>query len=903
MTTVRGATPPSLPAGYVIERELGGGGMARILLAREVALDRRVVVKVLPADLAQGLSAERFAREIAVAARLQDPHIVPVLTAGTTPEGLPYYTMPFVDGESLRARLVARPAANGPLPMAESVTILRDVARALEYAHARGVVHRDIKPENVLLAGRGALVADFGIAKAMADARKFLPARHDDANSSAGSATGTPAYMAPEQAAVKAVHAATDLYAWGVLAWELLAGRHPFSDRASARELMTAHVSAPAPALRDAAPAVPAPLAALVMQCLKKDPRDRPASATALLEELAAVSDGGAALLPAARRVVASGRTVRWRRALIAGGAGALGTLAAVIAWQQLSKRAAAPVVAEARARSASLAVLPFEHQGDSADAYLTEGIGDEIRGRLAGVPDLVVIARASSEQYRGSAKTPRQMAEELGVRWLLTGTVRVLGSGDARRVLVRPELVEVPGDGAPRSRWGEPFDAQGGDVLRVQGEIAARVVDAMEVAVTRADRERVVQVASRDAQAYDAYLRGQAELQYGADVGPEAQARAITRFEEAVLRDSLLLDAWVALARARTLLYVNGRERTPALASSVRDAVERVAALDPRGARGHLARGIWQRLVARDYPAARREFESAAQLDPGDMRAAANLALLLEEDLGQAAAALPHFERARAIDPRNVIVWRAHARALAAVGRFDEARVAADRARALAPTNQESAQVRLEVELAAGDTVAARAVLPRLLDELPPGRASLIVATTAGWLLDEPAARRQLAVGADAFDGDRGQWALRRAELLAQRGDLAGARQRADSARPMLSAAAARPTSSALALADAAMAEALAARTDAARVAANRAVAQLRDESGTERGSSWASSLYPIACAASRAGARDSAIAWLQAMRSVPSVHTAARVRADPCFAPLRADRRFTLLTADTKR
>jgi serine/threonine-protein kinase len=891
---------PTLGTAYTLERELGGGGMARVFLATEVALNRRVVVKVLPAELAQGLSADRFAREIALAAALQDPHIVPVLATGTTAEGLPYFTMPFVEGESLRARMLARPAADGPLPLAESVVILRDVARALEYAHARGVVHRDIKPENILLAGRGALVSDFGIARAVTEARSFLSVRGDGAHASAGLATGTPGYMAPEQAAGRDVDTAADVYAWGVLAWELLAGRHPFSDRASARELMEAHVSDAPPSLTDVAPAVPPALAQLVMQCLAKRPDHRPASATVLLEALAAAGDGGdGALLPRSARVGQRTRAARRRRVWFAAAAGAAATLAAVVAWQRLPQRTNAPAAAEARVVSASVAVLPFEHQGDSADVYLSEGITDEIRSRLASVSDLVVIARASSVQYRGTTKSPREVAEELGVRWLLTGTVQVIGADSTRRVLVRPELVEVPRDGAPRSRWGEPFDAQGGDLLRVQGEIAGRVVDAMEVAVTGTDRARVVQVASRDAGAYDAYLRGQSAVQHGADVGPEAQQQAIPRFEEAVARDPLLLEAWVALSRARVLLYVNGRDRSPALAQASREAAERVVALDPEGARGHMAMGTWLRLVPGDLAGAQRELEAAVRADPGDARASGNLALLLDESLGRAAEALPHFERARALDPRNVVVWRSKARVLSALGRHAEARAAAERALALGPSNEESAGARLEVELAAGDTAAARTALAAMMREGMPGRVSLVLAARVGWLLEADAVRALLGIGADAFDGDRGQWALQRAQLLVHRGDTVLARAWADSALVSLSAEAARPTASAAVLREVAIAQAIAGRAAAARATAFRAAARLAEESGAARGSAWATEFYPVACAAARAGARDSALAWLAAITVVPSVQTGARIRVDPCFVSLRGDPRLAALVA----
>jgi serine/threonine-protein kinase len=191
----------TLGSAYTLGRELGGGGMSRVFVAREEALGRDVVVKVLAPELAQGLSAERFAREIRLAAGLQEPHIVPVHAAAVTADGLPYYTMPYVDGESLRVRLL-----KGPVPLAEAVGVLRDVALALEYAHAHGLVHRDIKPDNVLLSGRTAVVTDFGIAKAVAASKTQAPDGPAAGPASRtltqlGTSLGTPAYMAPEQAA------------------------------------------------------------------------------------------------------------------------------------------------------------------------------------------------------------------------------------------------------------------------------------------------------------------------------------------------------------------------------------------------------------------------------------------------------------------------------------------------------------------------------------------------------------------------------------------------------------------------------------------------------------------------------------------------------------------------------
>src|SRR5438034_10253505 len=242
-TDLRERLQTTLSDAYRLERELGGGGMSGVFLAEELSLGRRVVVKVLSPDLAAGVNFERFQREILVTARLQHPHIVPVFTAGET-SGLPYYTMPFVEGESLRVRLLR----TGAMPLLVAVSILRDVARALEFAHSRGVVHRDVKPDNILLTDNTAAVADFGIAKALIASRV---ATSSAPMTERGVAIGTPQYMAPEQAAADAsLDHRVDLYALGCVAYELIAGEPPFVGRAAA-SLIRAHiVDAPTPIAR-----------------------------------------------------------------------------------------------------------------------------------------------------------------------------------------------------------------------------------------------------------------------------------------------------------------------------------------------------------------------------------------------------------------------------------------------------------------------------------------------------------------------------------------------------------------------------------------------------------------------------------------------------------------------------
>ena len=322
MSDLRSRLQETLSGSYTLERELGGGGMSRVFVAEEHRLGRRVVVKLLSPELSAAVSASRFEREIRVAASLQQANIVPVLAAGDL-EGLPYYTMPYVEGESLRARL-----GRGPMSIGEAVSILRDVARALAYAHEHGVVHRDIKPDNVLLSGHTAVVTDFGIAKAIA-AASDLPS--GATLTQLGTAIGTPAYMAPEQAAGDpATDHRADIYAFGCVAYELLAGHSPFPGLPP-HKLLVAHMSEAPKPVASLRPDCPPALASLIMQCLAKEPGARPQSATEVLRLLDSVASPSApqAAMPA---ILIGGRTMLVR---------ALGVYAAAFVGVAVLARAA----------------------------------------------------------------------------------------------------------------------------------------------------------------------------------------------------------------------------------------------------------------------------------------------------------------------------------------------------------------------------------------------------------------------------------------------------------------------------------------------------------------------------------------------------------------------------------
>ena len=351
-------------SGYRVERELGGGGMSRVFLAEEVALGRRVVIKVLPPEMAATVNADRFRREIQLAAQLQHPAIVPLLSAGSSADLL-WYVMPFVDGESLREKI----ARVGPLPMDEAIRAWRDLLEALEYAHGRSVVHRDIKPDNIMMSGRHAVAMDFGVAKAVSAATSSGLA----AATQVGLAIGTPAYMAPEQAAGDTnIDGRTDLYAAGLVMYEMLAGRGPFEARTPSA-LMAAHMATPPAPIATLRPDVAPELAELVMQCLAKEPGERPASAAVVLQQLDAFATG----LTASRTPTASVAPARGRRRplLLVGALAvvAIGAAAGGVYWTKRQEAVAAMAVGLPDSARMVVAFMPVTHE--AGDSVLAENL------------------------------------------------------------------------------------------------------------------------------------------------------------------------------------------------------------------------------------------------------------------------------------------------------------------------------------------------------------------------------------------------------------------------------------------------------------------------------------------------------------------------------------------------
>ena len=667
---------------YRIERELGGGGMSRVFLATEMALARDVVIKVIKPDLAEGLSAERFAREVKLAARLQQANIVPVLAAGDA-QGSPWYAMPYVRGESLRARL----ARGDRVPLAQAVSILRDVARALEYAHGEQVVHRDIKPENILLSGSTAVVTDFGIAKALATSRTQDGGGARGTLTSVGSIIGTPAYMAPEQVAgdPPADHRA-DLYAWGVVAWELLAGRHPFASATSAQALMAAHLAQPAPDLATVREDVPLALVDLVRRCLEKDPARRPSSAAELL---AALDDVTTPVPVSIAPPSAPRRT--WQ--LAAAGV-AVVAIALAAAWR-LGARPTAAGTPEHAFRS--IAVLPFESQdGDTANVYFAEGMADELTTALASVDGLSVAATSSAFTYRGKTVDAREAGRALNVSAVLQGRVRRAGS-----VLRVSAQLTNAADGLVI--WSRSYDREAKDIFAVQDELAREIVGALRITLAGGAATTAMR-GTRDLEAYDLYLRG---LYFLNQRGPGV-ARSIPYFRQAIARDSTFARAWAQLGTAYGFLAIFDLVAPDTTFREARVAIDRAVRLDSLSAEAHAASGLLLALNNQWDPAL-AEYQRAIELDPS-YAVVYRLSLSTFAMLGREADAMTARRNLMERDPLSAVSSSVISMVELSFGHRDEALVSARRAVELDSIGAMPRAQLAVAELATGHADSARA-------------------------------------------------------------------------------------------------------------------------------------------------------------------------------------------------
>jgi serine/threonine protein kinase/tetratricopeptide (TPR) repeat protein len=651
VTDLTGQLRDALRDRYTIERELGRGGMATVYLARDLKHDRDVALKVLRPELAVVLGAERFLQEIRISARLDHPHILTLIDSGAA-DGFLYYVLPFVRGESLRDKLTREKQ----LGIEEALAITKQVASALDYAHRQGVVHRDIKPENILIQEGEAVVADFGIALAVREAG-------GPRLTESGLSLGTPQYMSPEQATGgRELDARSDVYSLAAVLYEMLAGEPPHTGptvRAVIAKLLTERPTR----IRTVRDTVPEGIDTAMAKALAKVPADRFA---------------GAAEFAAALAVPGAGPTAGWRRRRVAVAVGIAGAVAlAAIAevwhpWQRPARALAAG------ADVASVAVLPFENlTGNPSDQFLSDGMTEEVIGELAQVRGLKVISRTSAEALKGTHLTLRQIADTLGVRHVLEGSVRHAGN----RIRVAVDLIDARTDAHV---WASRYDRDLTDVFAVQEEIARHVADSLVSAVgIRPTIGRVSR--TEDPGAYEAYLAGR-YLMYRRT--REGLRGALERFQQAIAQDSTYAPAYAGLASLYSLwgFYAyRGIDFYEAYGRALAMA-DRAIALDADLAEAYAARG--RALTAAWAPpeGISADFKRALELRPNSPDVHQWYANFLSRE-GHHDEALAEVERAVALDPLAPGVRSAFSSVALAARRYNVAAQEAERVLALEPS------------------------------------------------------------------------------------------------------------------------------------------------------------------------------------------------------------------------
>jgi serine/threonine-protein kinase len=757
---------------YKIERVLGEGGMATVYLAEDAKHRRKVAVKVMRPELAATLGADRFLREVQIAAQLSHPHILPMHDSGEA-DGLLYYVMPYVEGETLKERL----AREGALAPEEAIRLAREVADALAYAHKRGIVHRDIKPANILLNEGYALVADFGIARALEDGST-------ESLTKTGLAVGTPQYMAPEQATgEKTVDGRADVYATGAILYEMLTGEPPFTGQ-NARAILTKSLTEkPKPITQVRAGLAPA-VDTVVQKALAKGADERYSTATEFVTALESVRAASSGAMPAltpsqATEVVtpvAPAARAGWRspRTLAVGGVALAALVAAVFAF-----RGAKGSAGDARgaSRDPRIVVLPFTNQGATGDEYLAEGVSDEVRGKLSNLSGLVVIASTSTNQYKGSSKTPQEIARELEADYLLGGTVRWSGDGVARRVRVMPELIEAT-TGAVK--WQQSFEAQAADVFELQSNLASQVTSALGVTLVGTESQDLAARPTENVAAYEAYLR--AIRRTGSSVAVHQARRS--DLEQAVALDSGFAMAWAELARILALLQAAGTSDAT-LEPRAREAVATLERVAPGSAALHLARSRFLDSFVKDSIGAWREVDAALRLAPNDVNVLLRAASI-RSNKGNWKDAMPFLMRAREVDPRSPQTLMSLMRGHVALGQLADASAVGEVLVAVSPQDEALVRQLLDIYLQRGDVAGARASLRAAERRGVPMvtiAADLAGTMERGWLLEDAEQRLVLRLTPTAFNDERSWWAQSLAILHWQRGDTAAARAYADSA------------------------------------------------------------------------------------------------------------------------
>ena len=587
---------------YAIEKELAVGGMATVFAADDLRHQRPVAIKVMRPELAAALGAERFLREIRIAANLTHPRILPLHDSGEAGGSL-FYVMPRVMGETLQEKL----EREKQLSLDDALRIARQVADALSFAHDQGVIHRDIKPANILLDGEHALVADFGLARAVSAAgTRDL--------TEVGVVMGTPSYMSPEQAAGEEdLDGRSDIYSLGCVLYEMLAGNPPFVGPSS-ESIVIQHVGADPPSISNVRSNVPPEVATLLHRALQKIPADRISTARQFADDLATAAahlrvSGPITETRGVAEVTAKETARGWPVKPLW-----VGVAAVAVAGLAFSLTRGGPEIPITGGLS-RVTVIPFENLGAPDRAYFAAGIADEITARLAGVQGLSIIGRQGAVEYTASTKTPQEIGDELGVDYLLTSTVSWEESGDGTsRVRVVPQLVRTA-DGS--TVWGDVYDEDLTGVFEVQAGIASQVVEALGVALLEPTRQALAAEPTSNLDAYDYYLRG--NEYYRRPVSETTLRLAADLYTNALALDPEFAEAWARLSIVHSLTYWYYFDRTQERLDAALTTAERALRVAPDLPEAHLAMAEFHYRGELDYDAALRELEIVRPSRPDD--------------------------------------------------------------------------------------------------------------------------------------------------------------------------------------------------------------------------------------------------------------------------------------------
>jgi len=621
---------------YQIIEELGKGGMGRVYKVLDKEIGEKVALKLLnPEIAAESKTIERFRNELKTARQISHKNVCRMYHLSKE-EGAPYIIMEYVRGEDLKNMI----RMMGRLSPGQAVSIAKQACEGLSEAHRLGVVHRDLKPQNIMIDRNGDVkIMDFGIARTLR--AKGITGE--------GVMIGTPEYMSPEQTEGKEADERADIYALGIVLFEMLTGRVPFEGE-TPLSVALKHKTEATPDPRRINTQIPDDLARLILRCLEKEKGKRYQSAQELLGEFTKIEKGiptAEKALPIKKSLTSKEMTVRFRKSWKTVAGLAAVAIVALLAVLYVTRQNPIPTSAKKK-----LAVIPFENLGPPQDEYFADGITDEIIARLTSIRELGVISRNSSAQYKKTTKPIKQIGEELGVQYILSGTIRWQKSTEgAGRFRITPTLSRASD---ATQVWANVYDGQITEIFEVQSDTAKKVVDALGIALATRERQSLEAKPTENMEAYDFYLRGN-DFSYGGRDTKDDLASAIDMYEKAVTLDANFLLAYAMLSRTHSYYYWYHYDRSEERVAKARWAADRALGLDPDAAETHMALGYYFYCCKLDYEQALKHFGLVLEIQPKNSAIIQGIAAVKRRQ-GRYNESIANFTLWLETDPRNAL-------------------------------------------------------------------------------------------------------------------------------------------------------------------------------------------------------------------------------------------------------